>query len=270
MIELASFWTGSLTWIERLCLASMVQQGHRVAIYAYPDESTGRNEIAGLAAHPLIEIRNAADVLPLDDGLRRMRQKKPAFLADMLRFELLTTPDRAWVDLDMLLLKPFVADQPFFLAYEDADRSIINTAALRLPPESALLADIRAFCHKRPVLAPWWTGKRLWKHKIWIALGHPIAAEDSQWGIFGPKLVTYLVKTRHPSVPVSPHSTVYPVPYRQCAELVDASSHVETYFADDTFGVHLWANSLRKLTSGMSCPPAGSWLDRQMRDHGTD
>jgi hypothetical protein len=268
VIELVSFWTGSLSWIERLCLASMVRQGHRMLLYTYPDEATGRNEIEGLPAHPLIEMRNAAEVLPLDEGLRRMRKKRPAFLADMLRFELLAAQDCAWVDLDMLLLKPFASRDPYFLAYEDKDQSIVNTAALRLPMDSPLLRDIRTFCHTRPVLAPWWTGKRLWKHKIRIALGSPIAPEDSQWGIFGPKLVTYLVKNKHTSVPVSPYSTVYPVPFRRCADLVDPSANVQGFLAADTFGVHLWAHKLRELTAGKSGPPAGSWLDRQMREHG--
>jgi hypothetical protein len=267
MIELVSFWTGRLTWIERLCLASMLRQGHRVSVYSY-----GGN-IEGIASHPMLEQREAADILPLTDDLRRMGKKQPAFLADMLRFELMAAKDCAWVDLDLLLLKPFGAgspEAPLFMAFETSDRHIINTAALRLPSDSDLLADIRTFCGKRPVLAPWWTGKRLWKHKAWIALGAPIQPEDSQWGIFGPKLITYLVQQKGLGTSVSAHTTVYPVPFAQCAALIEPAAVIEDWFASDTFAVHLWAHRLRKLTPDATRPPAGSWLAQRIHEHCID
>ena len=34
---ICSFWHGELTWLERMCIASFVEKGHRFALYTYDD-----------------------------------------------------------------------------------------------------------------------------------------------------------------------------------------------------------------------------------------
>jgi hypothetical protein len=55
-VQLLSFWEGSVTWLERLCVASMIQHNHPVAIYTYdPDALKKYNSGA--------EIRDAREVI---------------------------------------------------------------------------------------------------------------------------------------------------------------------------------------------------------------
>ena len=54
--RLLSFWEGPVTWVERLCVASMLQQGHELTIYTFDPEALSRCNLGA-------DIRHVSEVL---------------------------------------------------------------------------------------------------------------------------------------------------------------------------------------------------------------
>lgn len=250
-----SFWHGPLTWIEQTCISSILAQGHPLTVYSYDPIDLKRS------IDPRATVLDARHALPLSTEIDRQMAVKPALPANLIRYKLLEQSAGTWLDLDVLLLKP-MPDLEYCFGYEAEDRRHVNNAILRLPADSPVLRDLIDFCEHRPVLAPWWTGRRKWRHKVWAAVGRPIQPEDCQWGVFGPKALTHFVRQHGLEGFAFDHKACYPVSFRDAADLVEPSGRVERHFSSETVAVHLWANKLRKISSNP--PPPTSWLGQHI------
>ena len=238
LANLVSFWSGPVSYLERLSAASMRAQGNPVAIYSFTPELI---EAAGLG----VEVRDARGVLLLDDEVQRIARAKPAVVADIFRLELMRRGLGVWLDLDIVQVAPLPKpDGPIFAVEGRSEK--INNAALYLPKNSTLLGELLRFVGQRPVMAPWWTGKRRLKHSVSRMIGRPIPPENCQWGVFGPKALTWYVDQLGLRAEAWTPDTFYPVAWDDRAELVE---HVDISgrFTPKTIGVHLWANGLRRL-----------------------
>lgn len=255
--RLFTFWNGPLTWIERLCLASQIEQGHPVTLFGY-----------GLAERDLnvpgVVIEDARPVLPMTHEIEHLLRVSPQIVADWFRYRGLQRRLGTWIDTDMLLLKP-VPPLDRLYGFEHPSRSKINNAILFLRPEDPILTDLIQFSERRPVMAPWWQGKRAFKHRLRNAIGWPIPPEDCQWGVFGPKALTHFVEVRGGGGSALPHSWFYPVPFERTADLVTDGADVTDCLVPETVGVHLWASRVRKLLAG-GAPGPHSFLGRAARE----
>lgn len=242
--RIVSFWSGPVSWMERLSAKSMRRQGHTLTVYSYAPHLL---RDGGLEA----DIRDARDMLPLTGEHARLVSASPALLSDIFRLELMRQNSGVWLDLDMLMVAPLIAPAGPIFAVE-GPRGAINNAALYLPADSNLLADMSAFVAARPVRAPWWTGKRRLKHAFWATVRRPIPPEDCQWGVFGPKALTWFVDQNGMRAVAAAPETFYPVSWNDRAKLV-SKDDVWRLCTHETVAVHLWANGLRKLiaTSGV-------------------
>ena len=238
LANIVTFWSGPVSYLERTCAASMRAQGNAVTIYSYTPALT---ETARLD----VDVRDARTILPLNVELERLGAIKPAIVADLFRLALMQQGAGVWLDLDIVQIAPLPKPSRPLFAIEGT-KGKINNAALHLPQDSRLLADLVRFTNTRPVMAPWWTGRRWAKHAAAQWIGRPIQPENCQWGVFGPKALTWFVDQNGMRPQALGPETFYPVAWDDRADLVD-DVDLAGRFTDKSIGVHLWANGLRKL-----------------------
>ncbi len=157
--DLFSYWQGPVTWFERMCVASMVEQGHRLTVYTYDDIDALRG--AGLPAR----IEDARKILRHDKFSEKFQIADPSHFTDHFRFEGLAQGAGTWIDLDVLMLKP-LPDTPHLFGRENVN--LVGSALLRLPPDSPFLTDAVAFYRRRPFypVIPTWPLKRRLRRSI--------------------------------------------------------------------------------------------------------
>lgn len=255
-VPLFTFWDGPLTWLERVCLTSQVEQGHTVTLFSY---GAGNGDIA----IPGVQMKDARAILPMTPEITHILQITPQIVADWFRYRGLSESLGIWVDTDMFLVKP-VPSVPRLYGFEHHTRRGINNAVLYLNPDDAILRDLLAFSDCRPVMAPWWGGMRALKHAGWNTFGWPIPPERCQWGVFGPKALTYYVRKHGGWNQAVEPSWFYPVPFDRTTDLVTDDVDVLEFMMPETVGIHLWGSKVRKLLNGNS-PPSRSVLGRALR-----
>ena len=256
--NLVSFWHGELSWLERMCIASMSVTGHQLTIYSYEPEKAKRSGVQA-------KFLDAKEIIGTDHPYFTFLNIKPALFSDVMRYELLLRSKGFWVDLDLLFMRQAPHSQELVAAFEHEAKKIVNGAALFMPSDSRLLLELVKFCETRPVMAPWWPLKLKVKHRAWVALSRPIPPEECQWGIFGPKAISHFVRELGMSSQVLPSVSFYPVPWKNADELTDPNAGIERWITSDTYAVHLWANSLRKRLKG-GPPHPNSFLGRKARE----
>lgn len=243
---LFSFWTGPLTWVERLCLTSMLANGHSVTVFSFGPLDVPSGVI----------VRDANEVLPKDRLIVHRQTGSPSVFADLFRYEGLRRGLGTWVDLDVLLLRNIsgLGDHIFGLQ----DDRLIAIGVLRLPVSSPILRDILDCCSRRVIVAPHWKRQRQIRQRVAGAFGLHKTLEDLPWGTIGPKLLTYYAR-KHDIEPL-PQTAFYPYPSKDFMVAFDPGVRVEDRFTSDTYAVHLWNERIKHLKG--SPPPPGSFLAR--------
>jgi len=200
--ELHTLWVeGPLSNLERICLASMLKQGHRVILHTYGQVT---NVPKGIIIKP------AAETLPFDDTFRHSKTKSISLFADYFRCVLLKKEMGVWVDLDCFLLQPLkVPSHGYLLGHEI---NTINSAVLHLPSDSPILDDLLAAC-ATPNKSPYWLNFRrgIIKRLGCILSGKKWHLGEMGWGVVGPVALTRLIPRYNLCDKVQPMNTFYPV-----------------------------------------------------------
>lgn len=237
MSTFVTYWDGApLTHYERLCLRSFLVRGHTVELFSY---------LGVTGAPDGVTVRDARVFLPLDDDITMLlEQRAYSKISDILRYRLLDTPERTWVDVDIMLLADDApADLPLFGL---EDEHYTNTAVLRLASESELR-------------------HRLLSETSGLAVGDVLAAAH---GAYSPLLLTRLVDDVGLRDLALPPEVLYPIASRDLWRLFDPKERA--WCEDRLVGastLHLWNEFLRRGDVKQRRPPRGSWLDRAMRAH---
>ena len=118
LARIGTFWSGPpLSWLEQLCLASFVEQGHEVTVFGY--EPVG-NLPDG------VRYERADQVLPADMILVHDRTGSPAFHADIFRLRMIRETGLTWADTDAYCLRPWeTPDHGYFFGWLSDKRPII-------------------------------------------------------------------------------------------------------------------------------------------------
>jgi Alpha 1,4-glycosyltransferase conserved region len=241
-----------LSYLEKLCLTSIVSVGHRALLYCYDD---------ALDVPRGVEIRNAAEIMPRESFFRHANGSY-ALGSDLFRYTLFTRFPCVWVDIDMLLLRPIAQQEDYIFGWEDAN--YINTAVLSIPPGSPMLHEIFELISETPFFAPWWDEKQIARQQEAAQRGAPISLTGLPWATTGPKLVTYLA-TKHDvaSFALKPE-IFYPVHWRDYRLPFEPGDQVTTKLGGHTIGVHLWNHMLGTLKKN---PAMDSFIANQCRSH---
>lgn len=254
-MRLFSYWTGPIGWMERLSIASIRAAGDELTVFSH---------VPDLAARELgCAVADAHDVLD-DAKLDRLRTRLPAIYADRFRLEGISQGRGAWVDLDLLMLKP-MPDKDFLFGWECC--KAINNAVLRMPPDSAILGEYLHILRRNPTLlsAP----QRPWRKKagrLYRSAVRRLRGAEMLFPDTGPMLLTHLVKKHGLAAEAAPPSVFYPVAPPDVQDFhsgTDATRHIRP----DTVAMHLWRDRYRRV-NGKGVPPRDSWLWQRMEELG--
>lgn len=250
-LPIVSAWIGDeLSYLERLCLTSMVSAGHKTILYCYRD---------ALDVPKGVEMRDAAEIMP-EERFSRYGNGSYALGSNLFRYKLFARFPCIWADTDMLLLRPITQQENYILGWEDGN--YINTAVLSIPPESEMLLEMLLLVSKTPFFAPWWNEKQKSQQEEAVRREAELALPDLPWATTGPKLVTYLAIKHDVSRFAVPPDVFYPVHWRDYRLPFESGDQVSAKLAGRTVGVHLWNHMLGSLKHS---PAADSFIADQCR-----
>lgn len=243
----------TLSYLEILCLTSMVSAGHKVVLYSYS---------SALAVPNGVEIRDAAEIMP-QAQFSRYANGSYALGSDLFRYQLFASLPCIWVDTDMLLLRPIPAQDAYVFGWEDAN--YINTAVLSIPSGSPMLREMLSLVSESPFFAPWWDENQQAKQEEAVRRQAALGLPDLPWATTGPKLVTYLALKHEAARFAAPPETFYPVHWHDFRLPFEPGDQVTPRLGAGTIGVHLWNHMLGSLKFE---PAADSFISDQCRAHG--
>lgn len=249
-----SYWTGPLTWMERLSAASAVATGHELTVFSYEPQAL---RLAGLG----VAVEDGREILD-KHGLDGMNRALPGHFSDHFRVEGLARRLGIWCDLDILFLQTL--PQSDFVFGREVD-DMISGAVLGLPTGSAILNDYLQMCRRRPlpVAAPWLP----WHERAQLTLKHWRRRMRGHRGIrppYGPPALTHLVEVHHLQNEVAERPVYHPLDPHEVAALAERAD-----FTPDPRSrtIHMFGSHFR-ATMGTQTPPRSSWLGAQARAFG--
>lgn len=253
-----SYWSGPVTWMERLSAASAVAAGHQVTVYSYSPKEV-RAEGLG------VDVEDAREVLDAPE-LSSINVRVPDHFSDWFRVEGLAQGRGTWFDLDMVVVRP-LGDEPSLMAWERPNS--ICGAVLALPQGGPVLRDYLAFCRKRPITyAPPWYPLHTRISMTWKRFEKWASGKPPPRLLYGPAALTHFVEANNLLADVLPQEVYYPFSPMHLDEmrvLVDGAA-VTRYLTPATRAVHLW-RSVYKRANGMGLPPPDSWLGQLVREY---
>lgn len=237
-----TFWTGGpLSPVEELSITSFVRRGHRPTVFTYEDD---------LRVPDGAVLEDARTVIPLG-GLAQacIEARRFALLSNFIRYRVLALGYEVWFDTDVVLLADRLPEGAYVFGRQDDldDDASFNGAVLGVPGDSALLTRLSA---------------------VPEAEAFPLV-RSSQWGTFGPKLLTRHIRALNLVEHALPVEVLYPIHFRQTWRMYDPNSldwcRDQTHRAS---AIHLWnevtsASGLKDLA-----PPEGSFLAELYRMNG--
>ena len=233
-----SFWYGDrLPRHAQLCLASFVDRGSPVALYAFRK----------LDAPFGVELRDAAEVLPESQVFyyktRDGSRGTVSGFANWFRYVLLAREGGWWIDADVLRLEGPLPQTPLYFGWESDVR--IGNAVMKAPLATPFLRAAE---------------------RETAALG-----ANAYHGQTGPGLITRLVHEHGVVGEARPAEEVYPIPHEDYAAVTRAAetTRVVAAVTGRPF-LHLWNDMFRRNGSrAIDEPEPGSFLDLKFREHGS-
>jgi hypothetical protein len=255
-MKVFTYWSGPVSWMERLCAASARATGHRLTVFTYEPK---RLRVEGLDA----TIEDARDVL-CDPTLDRYKDALPSHFSNQFRLEGLAQELGVWTDLDFVFLKP-IGTESYLLGWE-SDTSICG-AILRLPSKSPILGEYLTLMRRRPIryALPWFT----WKERLSLNVKRIekfVTGKPPPRLKYGPAALTHLVRKHGLEPQVAKREVFYPVPpMKSTIPCFANGAEVEDHIAPTTRCVHLWAAYYRQIL-GNDPPKLDTWLGRKHRE----
>jgi hypothetical protein len=261
--QIGALWIGGdLSFLEQLCLASLVDAGHHVTLFTY-DPVTNAPEG--------VTLSDAADVLPRAAVLRHARTGSPALHSDLFRYHLLARADRMiWADTDAYCLRPFTTTTGHFFAWESATG--LNGGVLCLPPDSETLRALLAFTSDVFAIPPWVDAARRAELEAEKAAGRPVHAGDMPWGVWGPHALTHFLKATGEVRFALPREALYPFAYEDRRLMLRPGLDPAPYVTDQTFSIHLYGRRMRAALMARfgGVPKPRSLVGQLLKKHGID
>jgi hypothetical protein len=239
-LRVASFWHGPrLSALDAACLYSFVLSGFDVTLYSYDEVENVPNGI---------RLADAEDVVKREfiGRFKVMGRASIPHFADYFRCCLFRKTGTAWIDSDILCLRPFsIETEKTFLAKQAND--LIGNAILRIHPADAMLS------------------------KLINSIEKIADNRDHRYGASGPYLITEMYGSAGLADAFDP-KYFFPIPSDKwwIAFLPSERLACEEACAEANV-LHLWNNCVDE--SGIwkdILPPKGSFLNEQLTRRGMD
>lgn len=266
--QLNSLWIGDeLHPVHRLCLSSAVYHGHRVRLFTY---GAMRNVPEG------VELAEAEHVLPRSAMFLHKKTGSPAPFADRFRIKLIGMGLGAWIDTDILFVKPLEAEALNVFGWESG--KLVGNAILQLDPESDLFHLVNRLINDDFLTPPWLSGYQKAMLKFRNALGLRKHVGAMSYGTTGPDLLTWALRETGNLHLARPQQAFYPLPYLQKTAVFRKNSDWYQFgtLPDDVVAVHLWFQGLlggihaRAAHDAVPEAEAGSFLHDAAKQMGID
>ncbi len=236
MMKLASLWIGDrLGPIEVLSAQSVLASGHEFTIFAYgPIDNVPDG----------IEVRQAEPIFSGEKVLRYPINGWPSIHSNLFRYQMLARGGYTWVDLDVLVLRPFEFDTDHVFGFEEGGS--VNNAVLGLPPGSEVLERLLSFTPDMRGYPPQATPKE--RRKLWLkSFGRGARLQHWGHGATGPKALTYFLTETGRIADAQPHDVFYPVSWDDHPRLVAPDDLSVEDLPESACAVHLWGSHVRRV-----------------------
>jgi hypothetical protein len=252
--QLVSFWEGPVTWVERLCTASMRHVGHPLTIYTYHPEQLAKCDLPA-------DIRNAREVITEDHPAARYHAAgRFTLFSNLFRLELQCQERGIWVDLDCYMIRPLVPKFDYVFGF--ASKAKLNGAVLGLPPNCPMTDDYMKAITADPLHIPWASFKRRIRREVEILFGQSQPSVSVRTNI-GPRALTYFAKKHDLLKYAMPQEAFYAVLNKDTGLLTHHDHRmIESKMTAETVIVHLWRGKMRRLGLLQELPPASSYLGK--------
>ncbi|XAT62512.1 hypothetical protein GN278_02500 [Rhodobacteraceae bacterium Araon29] len=253
---------GPLSFLEQLCIVSFLDAGQNVRLYVY-------NDVPNVPKG--VEVCDARDILSTEEFITHTRTGSVAPHADKFRYLMLAKhSDIIWADTDAYCVRPFTTDNGHFHGWTAPHE--INNGVLRLPARGKVLADLIKLTSDPYGIPPWlpkWQRKELQAAKD---AGNPRHAGEMEWGIWGPRALTWALKHHNQVKYALPQPTLYPVPFKDRRMMGRPNRPVEELLEEDTYSIHFWGRRMRRffITKYDGAPPNDSFIGKLLQKHGID
>ena len=259
----ASLWIGgSLSWLERLCLQSFVDHGHRTILYTY-------GKVGGVPEG--VEVLDANLIFPNDNYIRHAKSGSPAVHADAFRYRMIEMQNVIWVDADILCMRPWDFKDQWIFGWEKPGRLVCN-AVLGLPRFSKTLAKLNELCKTEYPIPPWAKPEEKARLEAARDAGNPVHVSELEWGVWGPAAVTHFLNETGEMEHVQPKMAFFEIMFKDRRDLIEGGKNIEARLDDGCYGVHLWNRRLRRrlVTHMDGKPHPDSFLGRAVVRHKID
>ncbi len=142
-----SLWIGDeLSVMERLCIASFLENGHPFHLYAYKDI---KNVPSGAV------IKDAGELIPDNRIFKYKDRDTYAGFSNVFRYKLLFERGNYWVDTDVICLRPFSSESDYVFAKSKRIKSDggdlvpfwIESCVIKTPPG----AEVMNYCYEESI-----------------------------------------------------------------------------------------------------------------------
>lgn len=257
-----SLWIGrDLSRLERLCIQSFMDHGHRFHLYVYDD-------IGNIPEGTV--VKDADEILPRSAIFRNTNGSLGGF-SDWFRYALLAKKGNFWVDMDTVCMRPFVFDSDVVFSYLDSYSSLFCASPLMFPKGHAVTVLMEYACRHYNEEMPWdGVGDRMRKRMRRILRK---GRDRLPWGVpGGPSILTAAVRHLNLARCARPHSQFNPVQHESWACLFGQFSTDNVDFLQDAYVVHFYNEIGRRLEKRGFCTDSrfddGSLFEQLNRKHG--
>lgn len=269
LLTMNTMWIGNNPGtLQQLCMLSAAARGHKVRLFSYGGQ-------ANLPA--CIEQCDAREVLPENEIWIHKKTGAPGAFADWFRVEMIRKGFGAWMDADMLFLKPVSSATEYLLAWEDGKHNGVSNALMHFDPNSKLADDLCSWGARKNYIPPWWPNYQRTAWKLLKLAGMRPSVRTMFWGTTGPELLLYLCQLNQEMHHVGAWQKFCALPYMNKEEPFSAKANPERFFTAETVAIHLWYTGLKGGPSGTNgldkrefCFEKGSLLWKVAKEVGLD
>jgi hypothetical protein len=205
-----------------------------------------------MEAPPGVSVVDAGRLCPKERIFRHRRSGSLAVFADLYRCMILARFDAAWLDADIVLVRP-LPDAPALLAAERSPTARqVNNALMRLPPEHPLLKSLLSLSRRPFAALPWTRPAKLagiLRDSLrWRTLGPAVMP----WGTFGYVAIqNHIAAHGFDGVILGPETCLTP----DRADLFTPVQDVDALLASPVIYIHLYRS---QQTADLARPLPGS------------
>jgi mannosyltransferase OCH1-like enzyme len=224
-------WIGpELSLMERLSIASFLQNGHEYHLYVY-------NELKNIPAGTV--IKDANEILSSSRIFQYKHQKTYAGFANFFRYKLLLERGGWWADTDVICLKPFDFSEEHVFATEMCrGLEVVTSGIIKAPIGGEAMGYAWEVCQtKNP--------------------------ESLVWGETGPKLMGEAVREFSLEKYIMPHHVFCPLGYLDWHRVLEPETEVT--LDATSYAIHLWNQCWRDANQDKSAHYPDNCLYEQLK-----